>query len=428
MTDPKVEQGLSAAENALRSELGINVRLPREISIDELGRMVGFAIPHDVETVVRTAMAAGGAAVSGSITGLLAGAGIGSVVPGLGTIVGVAVAYLGTIIADVLVDLFTEETRAGQVPCTAKFQCLDVTKSDQLRFSPIEYIAASANFLEAASLADAQEQLNRPCGVLGEAGLCIVTMRELLRTSVRVVDKTPMGMTPSDVEWALSVLEPAAKGEYYNDWLDKRAVKFKRFSAIGGDVDYERIVQQLHARKHYLTDLSDKLWNLEQLPLPLGWLRDALIEEIRNATFAVYASQGTQRLGANVEYLGVVTAALTMVRGVEVARYNEERTKVAQTQQPVVAKPSATQVCWNMFYLWKRQNPQLAQALRGRDMFDMVAVCERFQAGEIGPQQLVRSWKDLAWTRRRQYRRRSNVFSAFVDSAVTAGNPLFRRA
>jgi hypothetical protein len=80
------------AEKSLQSATGFPIKLPTKLTAKAIGRSVGALIPTDLEGVIDTGLAIGAQAAASAVTSLLVGAGIGSVIPGLGTIVGIGAA------------------------------------------------------------------------------------------------------------------------------------------------------------------------------------------------------------------------------------------------------------------------------------------------------------------------------------------------
>jgi hypothetical protein len=90
--DAAMASGAKYAESAIQAKTGIPVSLPTELSVDAFGKSLASLIPTDAKAALNTALAIGTQAAAGAVTSLLVGAGVGSVVPGLGTIVGIGAA------------------------------------------------------------------------------------------------------------------------------------------------------------------------------------------------------------------------------------------------------------------------------------------------------------------------------------------------
>jgi hypothetical protein len=104
------------AESTIQSATGYPIPLPDELSVEGIGKAVVGLIPTDIEGLIDTGLAFGAQAAASALTSVLAGAGVGSVIPGLGTVVGLAVG-IGVM---ALKDLIEGEPPPYQVPCTGR--------------------------------------------------------------------------------------------------------------------------------------------------------------------------------------------------------------------------------------------------------------------------------------------------------------------
>lgn len=78
-------------ENAAASATGVPIKFPDKLSVKELEKMVGGLFPDDAIEALNLALSVGTQLAASALTSLLAGTAIGSVIPGLGTVVGLAV-------------------------------------------------------------------------------------------------------------------------------------------------------------------------------------------------------------------------------------------------------------------------------------------------------------------------------------------------
>lgn len=84
--------GKEWAEDAIAAEFGYPIELPDRFTAEALVDSLASIIPTDVAGFIDAGIAYGTQVAAGALTTLLAGTAIGSVIPGLGTVVGIAVA------------------------------------------------------------------------------------------------------------------------------------------------------------------------------------------------------------------------------------------------------------------------------------------------------------------------------------------------
>jgi hypothetical protein len=99
-------------ENLIKQKIGVPIELPRKLSVKEISRTVDSIVPNNARealdlTLSIGAQAAAGAAAS-ALTGVLAATAIGSVVPGLGTLVGLGVGLATVALKGAITAAFTE--------------------------------------------------------------------------------------------------------------------------------------------------------------------------------------------------------------------------------------------------------------------------------------------------------------------------------
>jgi hypothetical protein len=104
--------GKKYAEGLIRSKIGVSIELPRKLTVKEISRSVDSLVPDNAREAIDMALTVGsqlaaGAAAS-ALTGVLAATAIGSVVPGLGTLVGLGVGLATVALRGVIVKTFTK--------------------------------------------------------------------------------------------------------------------------------------------------------------------------------------------------------------------------------------------------------------------------------------------------------------------------------
>jgi hypothetical protein len=96
------EAATEFTESYIQQQTGLSIRLPRKPSPEEIGKMFGSLIPKDAGQAIEMTISIGVQAAASALTTVLAGTAIGSVIPGLGTVVGLAAAIGVTAIKSAL--------------------------------------------------------------------------------------------------------------------------------------------------------------------------------------------------------------------------------------------------------------------------------------------------------------------------------------
>jgi hypothetical protein len=427
---PAVEGGARLLESELTSRFGVNIHLPREISLDELGRMIGFAIPHDLRSAINAAVAAGSAAVSSTITGLLTGAGIGSIIPGLGTVVGIVTALVMGELAGLLIGLFAEEPRLTQKRCTRTTWC--PPPSQQESGSGFALIAYAANQFRRASLVHAEELRDGWCGVPGPGSAyeCMQRMGTLIEAGIAATRGTARSMTAPEVELALQLEYVDDTYWMYNrttDWGDDWAVR--KVTRRSSQESWQPILVELQARKVELAALGDKVLRLQSLaPGEVSTLRDLLALEVPKTAYAVFASQGGAAFEPNLFQLALVTQAYAAVAAklqqaqvdlaAQIARMGPHVTTPAAPPAAVLAVPT----CDQMLYQWASGSDNAVAAMLGPEsLTEVVRLCEEVRAGKLSAEAYANKVTALVRTKTRTHERRNSVLRAFVGSFLDTG-------
>lgn len=220
-TDPRdianaaFASGTRYAEEAIQDATGLPIRLPTKLTAEEIGKSLGAIIPTDLEEVVDLALDIGAQIVAEGVTSLLVGAGIGSAIPGLGTVVGIAVALA----FDALKDAFKKEN-PNLRPCETKWKC----KSPPEEANAFEVIAWASHELVPLSKALAEERSRKYCGV-GEAVTCESALLTMRRNAIILASGSAPHMSLPDVENARAALQGIPDGLWIWDTNPRSATE-----------------------------------------------------------------------------------------------------------------------------------------------------------------------------------------------------------
>jgi hypothetical protein len=239
------------AEQAIQAETGIPIKLPRKLTAKEIGKSIGALIPTDVEGVIDSALTYGAQAAASAVTTLLAGTAIGSVIPGLGTIVGLAAA----IGVQAFKKLLKSPPKPYQRKCKTKWTCPKMP-ADLDAFGAIAWASDQTVPL---SRALAVEQSQHYCGT-GPAMDCWTWLSELRAQALRSVQGTVQGMSLPEVIHAIGKLQRAATGYWWFDagvpgyeHLATYKVKWQPYSGFSQSID--PLLAELRARMAMLINL-----------------------------------------------------------------------------------------------------------------------------------------------------------------------------
>lgn len=109
--------GKAWAEAAIQSNIGVPISLPQKISLKEFGKTFDSLVPDNAREALELSLSIGTQAAASAVSSLLAGTAIGSVIPGLGTLVGIAAA----IGVNALRNALKEEPIGAQRKCNSDF-------------------------------------------------------------------------------------------------------------------------------------------------------------------------------------------------------------------------------------------------------------------------------------------------------------------
>jgi hypothetical protein len=154
--DAAIEGGIRYAESAIQKKTGLPIRLPRKPNLKEIERSITGLLPGDAEEAIDLGVNIGIQAASGALASLIAGAAIGSTIPGLGTVIGIGMA-LGY---QALKSALKEKPAPGQRLCTGRqLPCPQVPA-----MSPIDLLPWIQEQRVTLTQAIAGEKSRRMCG------------------------------------------------------------------------------------------------------------------------------------------------------------------------------------------------------------------------------------------------------------------------
>lgn len=195
-----VNGGITYAESLLQQETGVPIRLPRKLTLAELERSVMGLIPTDAMEAVDLAITVGAQAVASAVTSLLVGAGVGSVIPGIGTVVGIGVA-LGV---GALREALAEGPQPYERVCETPQQvCPTIPHAD-----PLSLVFTAAQRNKALEEALAAEQARQYCG-RGPLVDCNNQWALVLRLAYEASYPTVRVLGSGQVDYYLSTLQHA---------------------------------------------------------------------------------------------------------------------------------------------------------------------------------------------------------------------------
>jgi len=276
------------AEQAIQAETGIPVKLPRKLTAKEIGKSIGALIPTDVEGMIDSALTYGAQAAASAVTTLLAGTAIGSVIPGLGTIVGLAAA----IGVQALKKLMKSPPPPYQRKCKTDWPCPKMPPG----LDAFGAIAWASNEIVPLSQVLAVEQSKRYCGT-GKAMDCRQWLSMVRSESLRAVRGTVQSMSLPEVIHAIRKLKSAAPGYWIYDigrpgyaYLATKTVKWQPYAGSAESVD--PLLAELNARFVALVSLVQNGVRVIE-PTRLSIL---LAAEMANAAVQVQAHQTPENI------------------------------------------------------------------------------------------------------------------------------------
>lgn len=395
--DAAINGGITYAETALNEaiDLPVRVRLPRKLTLNELQRSIGFTLPTDLQGGIDLALTLGGQAIAMGVTSLLVGAGVGSVVPGLGTIVGIGVA-LGI---SALQSAFKPEPNI--VWCTKGWECRGVAPEA----TPILTWADGLTYYTYVSSVYAHDQASGFCQG-GPVGDCQRFWRELLERAAKASLGTAVKMTAVEVDEAYRAFAGAAKRYDFYD-AKARGIRTYEYTAYESTFKTMALSTELKERGVSLMQLNYDLeaFNVGRLTDYNGvWkLRNRLLAESDIAAVAVQNSANglrpTNIYDANVREMVRYADGFkrTAAKLVELARAQQ------QAVPPVPALPTdpmsvaaravapaylALAECAALYDAWARSDPERALCVDGDTKSTLIGLCLAARAQHITLEQM----------------------------------------
>lgn len=388
LRDSTINSAVGYAETELSAVVGFPVHLPRKLTLEEFENAIGAIIPTNFWGAVDLAVTAASQALAAGVTSLLAGAGLGSVVPGLGTIVGIGVA-LGVGVAK---DLLKEKPEPYQKLCKDPWTCPPVTDAAPLWIlsTALNEYARTAKVLAAHQ---AKEYCRRP-----ELQDCMRRWAKIIEyVAASSVDTAEM-MTGAEVSAVLPSLERAPKS-YDLFKTDTRKIVSEPF-AEGRFSKVPAVIAQLRARQAKLLQLGADLARLDTLDFtPTRNLQMALLGEIDAHAVALQNSQGSPLFKANAVALARVNVGLqaASARLLAISPAQKAVKTVAAMYKGVTlhAKyaPRSTALlaprltaCARLYDAWAKDHPREAACVDASTKNALIGLCLRASLGTISPE------------------------------------------
>lgn len=436
-----VDGGMGYVEGLIHAEFGISISLPRKFTVEELGRAIGSMLPTSLDALVDQTLLIASQAVASTLTSLLAGAGVGSVIPGLGTLVGIGAAF-GVM---AIKGLFGEEPPPYTRVCARSYTCETPQLSVWLRDNgqtPLNLLAWSRDAYMHASNAYAFEQANKYCQG-GQTGGCVRYLGELMRAVAKASLNTPYQMTWPEVEAALPVLENSSQ-IYYELNPSNNKVETTTYAGHAGVGEGDQVLAQLRWRREHLLNLGQGILQLSTLnEQQTRELQLRLLEEVSRHAVAVQNSQGTALFEKNKRELAAMSMGFQAATGrlmqflpqaptVTVAASSVVRAAVGRDISlpplPVVSPPKLLPrrppvTCALAYDDWARKNPAARLWLGVEGAADFVALCGQLEAGKLSLPDFSVKIEALVTYYGRAYRRRANPVAAFVGALWNTGTP-----
>lgn len=394
--------GREWAEQTLQQYTGFPIPIPSKLTPEAIGREIAALIPTDLEAVLDAALMIGGQAVSSALTGLLAGASIGSAIPGFGTVVGIGVA-LGI---GALREAFAEEPPPYTRVCGGRWGCEPVPYN----ITPLEMVVWSHNAYANTSRTYSSLQAYEYCQG-GEIGSCLRYWRRLREVSIAASMTTPLVLTGPEVDKYLALFNSGQQS-------------FAEFSPGQKQVvqrqwhwEFYRIIELLNQRRSYLNFLGGALAQLPALnATQVRQLQLTLLDEMRNAAVQLQNSQGTNMYGPNVQWLALTYAGLQAASArllelspASTASWDEKvegflrAERQAPDRPPAPAGPSREEQCFAATTAWFATNPELATCLQVPDAAILFDLCRgvRVKPGSFGwsMQEAQSAWHNYVFKR-----------------------------
>jgi len=290
VADAAYNTGKRYAEDQIQKATGLPIKLPTSVSVEAIGKSFASLIPKDIASLVDTALSVGAQAAASAITTALAGAGLGSMVPGLGTIVGLGVALGVGAIKNALKEKPEDRNKALR-KCHVTLR--DVGGSDIPDKSPMElmpWVAIRQRQIGDAIAADIKK--HGLCG-MGEVVDFGFFLQQLAYQLFLAVKDTPQVLGLPQLERLIPLYEKVPTGSYKPGYAVQRGYALgyilqgtpASMNSLGAKTAaVPAILPAMRARRDALRVLVAKADNVKKLPAnELSGLRWNLATELQHA-------------------------------------------------------------------------------------------------------------------------------------------------
>lgn len=315
VADAAYRTGKGYVENLVRQKTGIPIELPRKLSLGELERSVTGLLPKNAAEALELGLAIGTQYAASAVTSLLVGAGIGSVVPGLGTIVGIGVALGVQALRGALEEKPQPYARECKTQPPAAFCQFPPV-------APIDLIPWIANAQANVDGLLANEQAKSFCG-RGPLVECSAVLGTVGREAVRFTRSTVPQLNLPQLQRLIPMYERAPTTRRIFDHRTRKIV----WAPSETQRDMGEILQAMHRRHAQLVSIAQRAARVATLPMAqVAQLRWELVREIGNAA-QQYQNQPTPE---NQQWLALVAHSIRAVeqrvemKRVEMKRRQEE--------------------------------------------------------------------------------------------------------
>lgn len=328
VADAAYRTGKGYVENLMRQKTGLPIELPRKLSLGELERSVTGLLPANAREAMELGLAIGTQYAASAVTSLLVGAGIGSVIPGLGTIVGIGMALGVQALRGAL---------EGKPQPYAR-ECKTQPPAAFCRFPPLAPIDLVPWIATAQASVDgmlADEQRKSFCG-RGPLVECSAVLGTVGREAVRFTRSTVPVLNLPQLQRLVPMYERAPTTRRTYDHRTGKIVS----APSETQRDLTEILPAMHRRYAQLVSIAQRSARLATLPMAqVAQLRWELVREIGNAA-QQYQNDPTPE---NQQWLALVAHSIRAVEQreqahrVEMKRRQEEGQRLYQQR---MQKPS----------------------------------------------------------------------------------------
>lgn len=400
------DSGKVYLEASIRQYTGLPIDLPERLTVADLERTVGVLLPADAAEALELAIMVGTQYAASALAAAIAGATIGSAIPGLGTVIGVGMALGINAMREAL-----KEVPPHSRSCTRKAN----VALPQL--APMELVPWLAQRRELVSGMLADEQAFQMCGV-GE----IVTFNAFLSTLLRQLEAdvyatARYALGPYQVRKLLPLYDQAPNGKWYfnkrtraKEWIDEGA---------GGIV--AQTAAKMRARFMETGALAARGARIAQLTdAEVASLRWDLVTELQIAAPQVVLSQGSPEA---LQWYAELSGYLAAIQAREAANM------AALRQAALSGAARRDEVCLGIFAKWMADNPQYADCVGAADGRVFVAFCAAWIDGNATFEQAAAAWAHHVavvkgcGVRPPPRPGTHTPLTGFVEGALTAGNP-----